>query len=125
MAIDVRSELRRPITLSFAVVAAVLLVWLLVVTVVHAKHRRAFEQQMSSLQTEQANLQNELAQQRLATGTLSALQAKIATTEQQGRQANQDIEQVQSRLAALRQEQQAAEQKTGEATKEQQTQTQR
>lgn len=125
MAIDVQSELRRPIAFSLAIVAAVLLVWLLIVTAVHAKHRRAFEQQISLLQTEQIRLQNEIAQQQLATGTLSALQARIASTEQKGLQTTQAVEQVQARLAALRQEQQAAEQKTAEATREQQAQTQR
>ena len=125
MAIDVRSELRRPVAFSLAVVAAVLLLWLLIVTAVHSKNRRAFEQRISSLQTEQVSLQNELAQQQAATGTLSALNARIATTEQQGRQLAQNAEQVQARLAALLQEQQAAEQKTGEVTKEQQAQTQR
>ncbi len=105
--------------------AAVLLVWLVIVTAVHAKHRRAFERSISSLQAEQVNLQNELAQQRLTTGTLSTLQARIATAEQQGRQATQDVEQLQARLATLRQDQEAAERKTSAATEEQQAQIQR
>ncbi|MGT2482301.1 hypothetical protein ACU4GR_33505 (plasmid) [Methylobacterium oryzae CBMB20] len=73
MAIDIQSELRRPVAFSLAVLAAVLLIWLLIVTAVHAKNRRAFEQQISLLQTEQVRLQDELTQQQLATGTLISL----------------------------------------------------
>ena len=110
MALDLRSELRRPISLGLAVATAVLLLIVVIMAVRHSKERRGYEQQLSTLQNEKAGAQNELARQRVMTGTLTELQAKITDSEKQGQQANQVIQQAQDQIASLELRRKEAEQ---------------
>ncbi|TXM88620.1 chromosome partitioning protein ParA, partial [Methylobacterium sp. WL122] len=115
MAIDYRSELRRPLPFSLAVAAAVLLVWLVVASIAGARQRGARDHRIAELQTQQTALRADLDRQVSTAGTLSALQAKIATARQQDQQATQAAEQAKSRAEALAKDQQAAEAKASEA----------
>ena len=76
MAIDYRSELRRPLPFSLAVIAAVLLIWLVVASIAGARQRTARDHRIQDLETQQTSLRGELDSQRQATGTLAALKYK-------------------------------------------------
>ena len=115
MAIDYRSELRRPLPFSLAVIAAVLLIWLVVASIAGARQRTARDHRIQDLETQQTSLRGELDSQRQATGTLAALNTKIHAAETQGQQATQAGEQARAKAASLAEEQQAAERKTSEA----------
>ena len=75
MAIDYRSELRRPLPFSLAVVAAILLVWLIVASIAGARQRSARDHRIEDLQTQQTALRADLERQISTAGTLTALQA--------------------------------------------------
>ena len=81
MALDTRSELRRPIPLTLAIATAVLLAILIVMAIRHSRERKGYEHQVSTLQNDKTAIQNELARQRAMTGTLTDLQTKIAASE--------------------------------------------
>jgi hypothetical protein len=81
MAIDVQSELRRPVAFSLAVIAAVLLIWLLIASVVSAKHRRSAEERIGSLQADRTTLTADIDRMRAASGTLETVRAQIAAAE--------------------------------------------
>ncbi len=115
MAIDYRSELRRPLPFSLAVVAAVLLVWLVVASIAGARQRTVRDHHIQDLETRQVALQSDLDQQRAAAGTLDALKSKIASARQQERDATQAGKEAKTKAASLATEQQAAERKAGEA----------
>jgi hypothetical protein len=100
MAIDYRSELRRPLPFSLAVIAAVLLLWLIVASIAGARQKTARDHRIQDLETHQVTLGNDLDQQRHLAGTLTALQAKIAAAETQASQANQSGEQASAKLQA-------------------------
>lgn len=82
MAIDYRSELRRPLPFSLAVVAAVLLVWLIAASIAGSRQRTVRDHRIGELEVRQTALQGDLDQQRASTGTLAALQARIASAQQ-------------------------------------------
>ena len=86
MNIDYRSELRRPFPFSLAVVAAVLLVWLVVASIAGARQRSARDHRIQELEARQSQLQTDLNRQISTAGTLTALQAKVATAEQEKQQ---------------------------------------
>ncbi|MCJ2079710.1 chromosome partitioning protein ParA [Methylobacterium sp. J-090] len=109
MAIDYRSELRRPLSFSLAVFAGVLLVWLVVASIAGARQRTARDHRIQDLETRQSALQNDLDQQRATAGTLAALQTKIASAQQLDRDAIQAGEQAKVKTASLAEEQKAAE----------------
>jgi predicted nucleic acid-binding Zn-ribbon protein len=115
MAIDYRSELRRPLPFSLAVIAAVLLLWLIVASIAGARQKTARDHRIQDLETHQVTLRNDLDQQRHLAGTLTALQAKIAAAETQASQANQSGEQASAKAASLVEAQQAAERTASEA----------
>ncbi len=97
MAIDYRSELRRPLPFSLAVIAAVLLIWLVVASIAGARQRTARDHRIQDLETQQTSLRGELDSQRQATGTLAALNTKIHAAETQGQQATQAGEQARAK----------------------------
>ena len=115
MAVDDRSELRRPLPLSLAVIAAVLLLWLIVASIAGARQKTARDHRIQDLETRQITLQTDLDQQRQRAGTLAALQARIATAEMQAKEAIQSGEQARAKAASLAEAQQGAERTAAEA----------
>ncbi|MCJ2076585.1 chromosome partitioning protein ParA, partial [Methylobacterium sp. E-016] len=115
MAIDYRSELRRPLPFSLAVIAAVLLLWLVVASIAGARQRGARDHRIGELESQRTALQTDLDQQRSTAGTLAALQARIAKAQQQDRDATQAGEQAKAKSVSLVSERQAAEGKAAEA----------
>ncbi|MCJ2023656.1 chromosome partitioning protein ParA [Methylobacterium sp. J-067] len=115
MAIDYRSELRRPLPFSLAIIAAVLLLWLVVASIAGARQRGARDHRVGELEGQRTALQTDLDQQRSTAGTLAALQARIATSETEVKQATQAGEEAKAKAAGLIEERQAAERKAGEA----------
>ena len=115
MAIDYRSELRRPLPFSLAVVTGVLLFWLVVASIAGVRQRSARDHRIHDLEARQAGLQVDLDQQRASAGTLASLQAKIASAQEQERDAAQAAEQARAMAASMASERQAAETRTAEA----------
>ncbi|MDP8920172.1 MAG: hypothetical protein M3O00_15040, partial [Pseudomonadota bacterium] len=78
MAIDYRSELRRPTTLGLLALA--LAGWLLAVVLLfgQATQRREQERQLGLLRTSESDVRRQLEQQRAAAGTLAELQTSAA-----------------------------------------------
>jgi len=118
MALDYRSELRRPVTLGLIAVAAV--GWLITVVLLssRAEDQRDHRRQVRLLQANEAEARAQLAQQTSASGTLSDLQARITAAQQQAAQASQAREQTQAQVAPVQQSLLAAQRAAAEATQE-------
>jgi len=117
MALDYRSELRRPVTLGLLAVAAV--GWLITVVLLssRAEDQRDHRRQVRMLQANEAEVRGQLAQQTSASGALSELQARITAAQQQAAQASQAREQAQAQLAPVQQSLLAAQRAAATTTK--------
>src|SRR5215207_9479892 len=103
MALDYRSELRRPVTLGLMALAAVGWLLTLMLLAYRAEDKRDYRSQVRTLQASEAEVRGQLAEQTSASGTLSDLQASIAAAQQQAAQANQARDQAQAQVAPVQQ----------------------
>jgi hypothetical protein len=98
MAIDLRSELRRPVSLALAGLALVGWILFLIVLVSLSQENSQARDQVVQLQTSEARLRGELETQRRASGSLADLQARITAAEQAVSQAGRAREEAQAPL---------------------------
>src|SRR3712207_6801615 len=96
MAIDYRSELRRPLTLGLLA----LLVVAIILAIVQVRNASRYRDQIRQLRTTEASLRSEMEQQRRAGGTLADLQTKVAAQQQQAAQTQQALTQAQTQATA-------------------------
>src|SRR3712207_889934 len=104
MAIDFRSELRRPTTLGLLALA--LAGWLLAVILLfgQAGQRREQERQLGLLRASESDVRRQLEQQRSAAGTLADLQTRTTVAQRQLEQATRERDQAQAQLAQTREQ---------------------
>jgi hypothetical protein len=89
MAFDIRSELRRPVTLALAAVAGLLLIVTLVQAGNRAQGRQKHQEQVTTLLQIQSGIQAELDRLKALAGTATEVQARIVTGEQHIKEAEQ------------------------------------
>src|SRR5215213_4590268 len=101
MPFDYKAEARRPVTLALAALAV--LGWILFATTSSSKSSQAqrYRTQVRELSTAQQQAATQVAQLRLASGSLADVEAKIATATEQLKAANIASEQGKAQLAAV------------------------
>src|SRR6195952_2795467 len=125
MAIDVRSELRRPVTLALAALAGLLLIATIIQAVTRAQERREHQEQVTTLLQIQGGIRSELDQLKALAGTTTELQARIITGEKQIQETNQTAALTKAQTASLEERRKEAERKAGEIEQATAGQTQR
>src|SRR3954447_25481721 len=89
MAIDVRSELRRPVTLALAAIAALLLVVTIIQAVTRSRDCREHQEQVTTLLQIQGGIRSELDRLKALAGTATEVQSRIVAGEQHIKEADQ------------------------------------
>src|SRR3954470_12718400 len=112
MAINYRADMTRPLTLGLIGLAITGWLFTFLLFIYRAEDQRDHRRQVRMLQTNEAEVRTQLAQQTSASGTLSDLEARIAAAQQQAVQASQ----AQAQLAPVQQSLLAAQQAAAEAT---------
>src|SRR5687768_1723191 len=110
MAIDYRSEVKRPLTLIL--LSAAVLGWLLALSIWFSSSRQLHESRADTARLQQAEvaLRGQLDQQQRIGGTLADLEVRIADAQRQVAQLNQAREQAQTQLATTQETFQTAQQ---------------
>ena len=103
MAIDYRSELRRPLSLVLAGIAV--LGWILPLSLwlSYSNRLQASRAEAARLQQAEVAVREQLDEQRRTAGSLTDLQAKVADAQRELGQLNQAREQVQVQITGLQQ----------------------
>src|SRR4051794_32506391 len=89
MALDIRSEFRRPVTLALAAIAGLLLIVTLVQAGNRERGRQKHQEQVTTLLQIQGDIQAELDRLKALAGTATEVQARIVTGEQHIKEADQ------------------------------------
>ncbi len=125
MAIDYRSELRRPVSLALLAVAALGWIALAVLAWNSSERARDDRRRISLLTVAETNSRGELEKQRQTSGTLAELQAKTTAAQGALAQAEQSQTEARTRLAEVEQNLEMQRRTAAEAAKEAEAQSQR
>src|SRR4051794_261602 len=114
MAINLRSELSRPISLALAGIIGLLLAAVIIQATVRSQDRRQHQEQVSGLLQIQSTIQSELDRLKALAGTATEVQSRIVTGEQHIRDATQTAALTRAQIASLEDQRKQAEQKAAE-----------
>jgi len=117
VALDYRSEIKRPV--SLALVALAVLGWIVAGVVVIQQTRKAHERrhEIRQLTISQSSARAEAEQLRRANGDLAALQSRMAAAQQQASRAEQASTEAEAQAAPVKQALQKQQQAAAEAAK--------